>query len=135
MAPIITRNNRNVVKSCAKPIAITGIDPSSNNQVYVSRGPMTSHIQPASSRAKIVTATEPMMHQPTCSLVSCNSPRTTAISGAMPNQAKKHKKKAIHDMWNARMFGVERLNSAMRVALPSASMADDLGGEIELWSE
>ena len=31
------------------------------------------------------------------------SSRTTFISGAMPNQAKKHKKKANHDMWNARI--------------------------------
>ena len=53
-------------------------------------------------------ATEPMTHQPTCSLVSCISSRTTDINGAMPNQAKKQRKKAIHVMWNARICGVEK---------------------------
>ena len=33
IAPIITRNNKNVVKSWASPIAITGIEPSSNSHV------------------------------------------------------------------------------------------------------
>ena len=34
---------------------------------------MRSQSQPTSSRAKIVTETEPMMHQPTCSFVSASS--------------------------------------------------------------
>ena len=55
------------------------------------------------SRAKIVIETEPMIAQPICSLVSCNSSRTTAISGAMPNQAKKQEKNANHVMWNVRI--------------------------------
>jgi hypothetical protein len=91
MAPINTRKIRNVVKSFAKPIVITGSDPNKSSHVYVSRGPMRSHSHPTISRANAVTATDPMMHQPTWSLVSRNSSRTTAISGAMPNQAKKHK--------------------------------------------
>ena len=65
------------------------------------------------------------MHQPTCSFVSASSVRTTDISGAMPNQAKKQRKNAIHDMWNARICGVEKLSSAMRVALAEDSI---LGG-------
>src|SRR5580698_4385919 len=59
------------------------------------------------------------MHQPTWSAVRCNSSRTTFIKGAMPNQAKKHRKKAIHDMWKARMGAAEKLNSAIRAALAS----------------
>ena len=54
---------------------------------------------------------------PTCVLVSIRSSRTTAISGAMPNQPKKHRKKANHVMWNARICGVLRLNRLIRVAL------------------
>jgi hypothetical protein len=42
----------------------------------------------------------------------------------MPNHAKKQRKNAIHDMWNARICGVENENSAMRVALLLTSMAD-----------
>ena len=62
------------------------------------------------------------MHQPTCSFVSASSDRTTAINGAMPNQAKKQRKNAIHDMWNARICGVEKFKSAMRVALAEESI-------------
>src|SRR5689334_16807884 len=62
-------------------------------------------------------ATEPMMHQPTCDFVRCNSSRTTFIKGAMPNQAKKQRKKANHVMWNARIGGVEKVNRLMRAAL------------------
>ena len=42
----------------------------------------------------------------------------------MPNHAKKHKKKAIHDMWNARICGVANVSKEMRVAFSLASMAD-----------
>ena len=62
------------------------------------------------------------MHQPTCSFVSASSDRTTDIKGAMPNQAKKHRKNAIHAMWNARICGVENLKSEMRVALAEESI-------------
>ena len=48
--------------------------------------------------------------------VSCISLTTTAISGAMPNQAKKHRKKANQLMWNARICGVRKSNRSMRVA-------------------
>ena len=88
----------------------------------MSRGPYRSQSQPTTSRATIVIATEPMTHQPTCSLVSCISSRTTDINGAMPNQAKKQRKKAIHVMWNARICGVENVSSEMRVALLLASI-------------
>ena len=57
------------------------------------------------SRAIIVTATEAMIDQPICSLVSDYSSRTTDINGAIPNQAKKHRKNANHDMWKARICG------------------------------
>jgi hypothetical protein len=50
----------------------------------------------------------------------------------MPNQAKKQRKKAIHVMWNARICGVDKENSAMRVALAVVSMADAVLGEIGL---
>ena len=56
-----------------------------------------------------MVATEAMIDHPTCSLVSCSSSRTTAISGAMPNHAKKQRKNANHDMWNARICGMFRL--------------------------
>ena len=35
----------------------------------------------------------------------------------MPNQAKKHRKNANHDMWNARICGVRRLKRSILVAL------------------
>ena len=57
----------------------------------------------ARSRATMVMATEAMIVLPICSLVRPSSPRTTAMSGAMPNQAKKQRKKANHDMWKARI--------------------------------
>jgi hypothetical protein len=41
----------------------------------------------------------------------------TGISGAMPNHPKKQRKKAIHDMWNARIGALEKSASRMRVAL------------------
>ena len=51
------------------------------------------------SRAKIVIDTEPMIAQPIWLGVSASSSRTTDISGAMPNHAKKHEKNANHVMW------------------------------------
>ena len=69
------------------------------------------------SRARIVIATEAMIELPIWALVRPSSSRTTAISGAMPNHAKKHKKKANQLMWNARICGVLRLNSWILVAL------------------
>jgi len=41
----------------------------------------------------------------------------TGIRGAMPNHPKKHRKNAIHDMWNARMGALEKSARRMRVAL------------------
>jgi hypothetical protein len=35
----------------------------------------------------------------------------------MPNHPKKHKKKAIHDMWNARIGALEKSARRIRVAL------------------
>jgi hypothetical protein len=55
-------------------------------------------------------------------LVRCISSRTIDINGAMPNQAKKQRKNANHDMWNARICGVVKLNSEIRVALAEESM-------------
>src|SRR5579872_2414874 len=39
------------------------------------------------------------------------------ISGAMPNHPKKHRKKAIHDMWNARIGALVKSARRMLVAL------------------
>ena len=61
------------------------------------RGPKRSHSQPVSNRAKIVIATEAITVFPICALVSFRSSRTTAMSGAMPNQATKLRKNANHD--------------------------------------
>jgi hypothetical protein len=58
------------------------------------------------SRAKIVMDTDPMIAQPIWSLVSCSSSRPTLIKGAMPNQAKKHEKKANHVRWNVLIWGI-----------------------------
>jgi hypothetical protein len=41
------------------------------------------------------------------------------MSGEMPNHAKKQRKKAIHDMWKARICGVLKLKKSILVALPS----------------
>src|SRR6187397_3063656 len=103
---------------------MTGSDPISSNQVYVSLGPKRSHNQPTTSLATIVIATDPITHQPTCCLEKWSSSRTTDISGAIPNHAKKHRKKAIHDMWNARICGVANASNEIRVALRFSSMAD-----------
>ena len=54
---------------------------------------------------------------PIWALVSMRSSRTIAIKGAMPNQPKKHRKKANHVIWKARICGVFRLNRSIRVAL------------------
>jgi hypothetical protein len=47
---------------------------------------------------------------------SPNSPLMTGINGATANQAKKHTKKANQLMWKARMAGVEKENSWIRVS-------------------
>ena len=70
-----------------------------------------------SRRATIVIATDAMIVLPIWALVRCSSSRTTAISGAMPNQAKKHRKKANHVMWKARIGLVFRLKRSIEVAL------------------
>jgi hypothetical protein len=58
------------------------------------------------NRAKMVIETDPIMAQPIWFCVNCSSSRTTAISGAMPNHAKKHEKKANHVMWNVLICGI-----------------------------
>ena len=54
---------------------------------------------------------------PIWALESSRSSRTTAISGAMPNQPKKHRKKANQVRWKVRIWGVAKLNRLIRVAL------------------
>ena len=81
-----------------------------------------SHSQPITSRAITVIATDAMIVLPICSLLSPRSSRTKAISGAMPNQPKKHRKNAIHVMWNVRIGTVLKLKSRILVALPWNSM-------------
>ncbi len=83
------------------------------------------------SRAKIVMATEAINELYRCSFVSPSSSLTTAKSGAIPNQAKKHKKKANHDMWNARICGVLSENRSMLVALFLTSISAHC---LELWN-
>ena len=124
--PISRWKIRNVWKSCARPMPITGSDPTRSSQVYASRGPIRSHSQPISSLATTVTATDPMMIQPICDCVSPISSRTSIISGAMPNQAKKQRKNANQLMWNARICGVEKLKTRIRTALPVTSIAGSL---------
>lgn len=96
---------------------MTGSEPRSSSHVYVSREPNLSHSGPIRRRASTVMATEAIIVLPICALVSIRSWRTIAISGAMPNQPKKHRKKANHVMWNVRTCGVLRLNKLIRVAL------------------
>ena len=64
----------------------------------------------------MVMATAAILILATCAKERPNSPLMTGISGAQANQAKKHTKNAIHVRWNARMGGVAREKSAMRVA-------------------
>ena len=45
--------------------------------------------------------------------------RMTGMSGATPNQPKKHRKNETHVTWNARMAGVLKLNRSMRLAFMS----------------
>ena len=122
MPPISTRNSKNVWKLWTRPIPITGNEPRTRSQVNALRGPIRSQTWPITIREITVIATEPMMHQPTWSLLRCISARTTDIRGAMPNHAKKHRKNANQDMWNARICGVEKLNRSIRVALPDWDM-------------
>jgi len=70
----------------------------------------------------IVMATDAMIVFPIWALVRESSSRITAISGATPNHAKKHRKKANHDMWKARICGVFKLNRSMRVAFVDVAM-------------
>jgi hypothetical protein len=62
-------------------------------------------------------ATEAIMIFPIWDLVSSSSSLTTAISGAMPNQPKKQRKKASQDMWKALICGVFKFSRSMEVAL------------------
>ena len=62
-----------------------------------------------------------MIVLPTCSFVSERSSRTTAISGAMPNQPKKHRKNANHVMWKVRIGMLLKLKRLIFVALPLKS--------------
>ena len=43
MTPISKRKTRNVWKSCARPMPITGSDPTMSSHVYANRGPMRLH--------------------------------------------------------------------------------------------
>ena len=65
----------------------------------------------------MVTATEAITVLPISALVSWRSSRTMAIIGAIPNQPKKARKKAIQFMWNTRMCGCPKLNRGIFVAL------------------
>ena len=107
---------------------ITGIDPTTSSPVYARRGPIRSHSHPIASRATMVIATDAMMVLPICAFVSSRSSRTTAISGAMPNHPKKHRKKANQVRWKVRICGVLKLNSRMLVALAFSNA--DSGNDI-----
>ena len=96
---------------------ITGNAPKINNAEYMMRGPIRSHKYPINKRANMVIETEAIMILPISPLVKCSSSRTITIKGAIPNQPKKHKKKAIHVRWNAFMFGLLKLNKLILDAL------------------
>ena len=78
---------------------------------------MRSQSQPMNSRARIVIDTEAIIVFPICFFVRPSSSSTLTIRGAIPNQAKKQRKNANHDMWNARICGVFSENRSIRVAL------------------
>src|ERR1051326_5329935 len=44
------------------------------------------------------------------------------MRGAIANQAKKQRKNATHVVWNARIWGIEKFRSLIRVALPLESI-------------
>ena len=67
-------------------------------------------------------ATDAMIVQPIWSLVRPSSFRTTGISGAMPNQAKKQRKKANHVMWKARIWGMSSRKKLLQRTLNPARM-------------
>ena len=64
----------------------------------------------------MAAATEAMTVLPTSALLNERSSRTMAIIGAIPNQPKKARKKAIQLMWKVRMCGGAKLNSRTLVA-------------------
>ncbi len=78
---------------------------------------MRSHSQPINIRTRMVIETEAITELPTWAFVRCSSSRMMGINGAMPNQPKKQRKNAIHDMWNARIGALEKSASRIRVAL------------------
>ena len=92
------------------------------------RGPYLSHSGPITRRARMVANTPAMLRLAIWMVVRWNSPRTTGISGATANQAKKHTKNATHVMWKARICGVEKLNRSMLVAFWEAAMRGSVRG-------
>ncbi len=117
MIPIASLKSKKVSKLLLNPINITGKEPRIRMAVYTLRGPILSHKYPITKRATMVMATEAIMISPICDFVSDNSSRTIAIMGAIPNQPKKHRKKAIHVIWKARICGVLKLRRLILVAL------------------
>src|SRR5688500_18959838 len=93
---------------------------------------MRSHSHPNTSRATMVAATEARTVLATWSLVRPRSARTVPISGASPNQPKKHRKKATHEQWNTRMRGDEKLKRSIR---PGCGIAGLLAVDITIRAE
>jgi len=98
---------------------ITGTAPTTSSAAYTLLGPKRSQSQPTPSRASTVAATDAIRMLPICSLVSPSSFRMIGMSGATPNQPKKHQKNETHVTWNARMAGVLKLKRSMRLAFMS----------------
>src|SRR5438270_1135259 len=84
-----------------------------------------------STRIRTVPATDAITVFAICSGVRPRSARTTGMSGAIANHAKKTEKNASHVMWNARICGVESEKSSMRRAL-WASSTSGLGQDQEV---
>ena len=101
---------------------MTGNDPRINNPVYAFREPILSQRGPIKTRTSTVIATEAIIVLPTSAFVNIRSSRTTAISGAIPNQPKKAKKNANHVVWKVRIWIVFRLKRFICVALFFISM-------------
>ncbi len=68
-----------------------------------------------------MVATDAITVFPICAFVNFKSSRTTAIKGAIPNQATKHRKNANQERWNARIGPVLKSSKRMLAALPSTS--------------
>src|SRR3990167_300111 len=80
------------------------------------RGPNRSSSRPTASRAKNVSATEAITLVPICCRLKPRSSRISGMSGATANHPTNEVKNASQLMWKARIGGLEKSASLMRVA-------------------